>query len=389
MADTLLATLPQVDKRVVVLSDLADGQPDAPPLGEGSPIAVWTPLDDMARAGEHATDCGILSADDVGARVRVRPACGKGASAAGRTIEIRADKRVLGSAPVGASMDVTVDVTADAAERTAYLSAGDAIASDDSSPVLIASSGAIGVVAETVDENSDTRGTPVVEQALDALRTELATRPLPAVPDQPSDFSGIVGLVIDDPPGFTPEQRRALGAYFDSGGVVLAALGGRAAAAPLGADARSAPRSCLDLEDARRKRERRREGRVDGFSRRSHAQHRGARRKKSNDDRADRSRVVRSARSMERRRAARREQNDRTRRSVHRDASVRARRRKRSSGEDPRSSRSSTRVRVERAHARIAAARGSRLDVDVAADERREPRSARQVPWIWCALEVV
>ncbi len=234
IADTLLATLPQVDKRIVVLSDLADGQPDAPPLGEGGAIAVWTPLDDLLHA--TATDCGILSADDVGARVRVRLACGKGASAAGRTIEIRADKRVLGTAPVGTSMEVNVDVPAgDPAERTAHLTGVDAIASDDSAPVLISSSGAIGVVAETVDETAVTGGPPVVEQALDALRTELATRPLPAVPDQPSDFSGMVGLVIDDPPGFTPEQRRALGAYFDSGGVVLAALGGRAAQAPLGA----------------------------------------------------------------------------------------------------------------------------------------------------------
>jgi hypothetical protein len=41
--------------------------------------------------------------------------------------------------------------------------------------------------------------------------------------------------MIDDPPGLTPEQRHALQAFVEQGGVVLLALGPRAAAAPLGA----------------------------------------------------------------------------------------------------------------------------------------------------------
>jgi hypothetical protein len=75
----------------------------------------------------------------------------------------------------------------------------------------------------------------VVEQALAALRSDLAARPLPAVPDQASDFSGVLGLIADDPPGFTPEQRRAVSSYLENGGVLLLALGPRAASAPLGA----------------------------------------------------------------------------------------------------------------------------------------------------------
>ncbi len=234
IADTLLASLPQVDKRVVVLSDLADGQPDAPPIGEGATLPVWTPLAEIAH---DAADCGIITADDLGGRVHVHMACGKDASPAGRTVEVRVGTRVIGSAKCE-GMDVNVEITAkdtDASERVAVLLGGDAIASDDSAPVLVAQTGAIGVIAEAVDETAVTGGPPVLEQALDALHTDLATRPLPAVPDQSADFSGIVGLVVDDPPGFTPEQRRALGAWVDSGGVVLVALGGRAASAPLGA----------------------------------------------------------------------------------------------------------------------------------------------------------
>jgi antitoxin (DNA-binding transcriptional repressor) of toxin-antitoxin stability system len=234
VAESLLASLPQVDKRIVVLSDLADGQADAAPLGENAQFPVWTPLADIAKA---EPDCGIVSADDVGGHVRVRLACGKGVTAAGRRVEVRAGNRVLGSAVAGAVTDVDVPLSNDTTtgERTAHLLGGDAIASDDAAPILVAQGGAVGVVAEPSDETAVTGGPPIVEQALAALRIDLATRPLPAVPDQSSDFSGILGLVVDDPPGFTPEQRHALAGFLDGGGVLLLALGPRAAAAPLGA----------------------------------------------------------------------------------------------------------------------------------------------------------
>ncbi len=235
IAETLLGSLPQVDKRIVVLSDLADGQPDAPPLAESVHMPVWAPLTDIAH---DAADCAVMTADDVGGRVRVHLACGKDVSATGRRVEVRLGDRVVGSATAGGSPDVDVDLSAKDAsegERMAHLLGGDAIETDDLATVLVASTGSIGVVAEASDETAVTGGPPVVEQALTALRTGLAVRPLPAVPDQSSDFSGLLGIVVDDPPGFTPEQRRALGVYLDGGGVMLLALGSRAAAAPLGA----------------------------------------------------------------------------------------------------------------------------------------------------------
>jgi hypothetical protein len=236
IAESLLVSLPQVDKRIVLLSDLApsDGATEGPPVGESVRLPVWTPLADIARP---VSDCALVSADDIGKRVRVHLACGKDASAAGRRIEVRAGDRLVGSATVGASVDVLVDLDKDTPEgdRTAHLLGGDAIASDDVAPVLVASIGGIGVVVEAADETAVTGGSPVVEQALAALRVDLAARPLPSVPDQPIDFSGLLGIIVDDPPGFTPEQRRALDAYLRGGGVMLLALGRRAAAAPLGA----------------------------------------------------------------------------------------------------------------------------------------------------------
>lgn len=234
LAETLVASLPQVDKRIVLLSDLADGQPDAPPLGESSQLPVWTPLTQIA---QDASDCALVTADDIGGRVRVHIACGKDTTAAGRRVEVRLGQRVLGTATCDSAPDVIVDLDKGAAEgeRAAHLLGGDAIATDDDAPVLISSTGSIGVVVEAADETAVTGGPPVVEQALAALRTDFATRPFPAVPDQASDFGGVLGLIVDDPPGFTPEQRKALATWVDGGGVMLLALGGHAAAAPLGA----------------------------------------------------------------------------------------------------------------------------------------------------------
>ncbi|HWX09869.1 MAG TPA: hypothetical protein VNY33_07815, partial [Gaiellaceae bacterium] len=95
--------------------------------------------------------------------------------------------------------------------------------------------GALAVVADATTEAVATGGAPIVEQALASLKLETDVRPLPAMPDRVEDLDGALGVVLDDPSGLTPEQRHALGAFLDRGGVVLLALGPHAAAAPLGA----------------------------------------------------------------------------------------------------------------------------------------------------------
>ncbi|HXN31987.1 MAG TPA: VWA domain-containing protein, partial [Polyangiaceae bacterium] len=118
----------------------------------------------------------------------------------------------------------------------ARLSGGDAIASDDVAPVVAeARRGAIAVVADATTEAVVTGGAPIAEQALSALKLDVDIRPIPAFPDRAEDLTGDLGVLLDDPPGLTPEQRHALGAYLAGGGIVLLALGPHAAAAPLGA----------------------------------------------------------------------------------------------------------------------------------------------------------
>jgi hypothetical protein len=237
LARGLVASLPQVDRRVVVLSDLADGRHDGPPLGEGGPVPVWLALPELRGP---ATDCALMKADRSGGRVRVALACSPGASAAGRDVVVEdAAGSALGrtTAPAGTTADLTVLLPSeDAAPVRARLLGSDAVASDDEAAVLPeASRGAIAVVADAADESVATGGAPIVEQALSALKLDVDVRPIPAFPDRAEDLAGDLGVLLDDPPGLTPEQRHVLGAFLEGGRVALVALGPHASVAPLGA----------------------------------------------------------------------------------------------------------------------------------------------------------
>ncbi|MBX3208264.1 MAG: BatA and WFA domain-containing protein [Labilithrix sp.] len=240
IARTLVGQLPQIDRRVIVLSDLADGNADAPALGAGSDttVPVWVAMPELAKA-EAASDCGILSADRAGGRARVRFACSLPQAAAGRDVQIKDGDKVLQTAPLPQTAlgEVMLPLAGDESrELFAVLTGADAVASDDRALVVVESGpAAIAVVGDRVDDAVSTGGAPVVEQALAALHVDMAVRPLPQAPDRREDTAAFAAMLVDDPPGFTPEQRHALTAFVDRGGVLVLALGRRAAAAPLGA----------------------------------------------------------------------------------------------------------------------------------------------------------
>jgi hypothetical protein len=237
IARTLVSELPQIDRRVIVLSDLADGKPDAPPLGEGAALPVWVAMPELRAP---ADDCGLLAADRTGPRARVRFACSTPQAAVGRAVQIEDGDKVIATTPLPQTQmgEATLTVSGDETrELFAQLTGKDAIASDDRAPVVVeAGPAALAVVGDRTEEAVATGGAPVVEQALAALHVDMAVRPIPQVPDRREDTAPFAAIIVDDPPGFTPEQRRALGAFVESGGVLLVALGRRAAAAPLGAN---------------------------------------------------------------------------------------------------------------------------------------------------------
>jgi hypothetical protein len=236
VAQGLVSGLPQVDRRVVVLSDLADGRPDDK-LGQGGSVPLWMALPELRG---DATDCALLRADQRGARVHIQFACGPGHSAIGRDVVVEDGQgKELGRAPVreGSTGEVTVFLPAGQARPDrARLTGSDAIAADDEAPVVPEMArGTVAVVADRAAESVATGGAPIVEQALGALKLDVDVRPIPAMPDRAEDLASDLGVLLDDPPGLTPEQRHALSAFLARGGVVLLALGPRAAAAPLGA----------------------------------------------------------------------------------------------------------------------------------------------------------
>ncbi len=235
IARTLVAELPQIDRRVVLLSDLADGNPDAPPLGEGSAAALWAAMPELASS---ADDCGVISADRFASSVRVRFAC-TGSAAPGRDVQVLDGDKVIARAPLPQSQTgeaILTVVADDDKSLVAQLSGVDAISSDNRAPVVVETGpAALAVVGDRTEEAVATGGAPLIEQALRALHVDMAVRPLPQVPDRREETAPFAGIVVDDPPGFTPEQRRALSAFVESGGVLMVALGRRSSAAPLGA----------------------------------------------------------------------------------------------------------------------------------------------------------
>ena len=229
LARSSLAGLPQHDKRVVVLSDLA-----ADPLPEGEP-APWMPVADLTIPLEN---CAICWAERHGRRIDARVACTSAAAAAGRTLSLTGSKgasSVALSARAGVQ-DLGLDADPKLERPEVELSGADALPSDDHAAVA-AESAALGVlvVADTANASAETGGAPVLEQALAALESNAALHPVALLPDDPSEFHGNALVLLDDPGGITPEARSALTTFVEQGGVAVAFLGPRAEQTPLGA----------------------------------------------------------------------------------------------------------------------------------------------------------
>ena len=251
-ARSLLEGLPHRDKRVVLLSDLADGSPpDAHPLLGDVDMALWFPLPELE---SHGADCAVLDATRAGSRVSVHVSCTSfetrhpSSSTAqviaaspwpsrGRKLQLSADDQVLASVALGDDVrneKIVLDVPRNAPDTMrARLTGRDAIAEDDTAPVIgTAPPLRIAIVVDAATTRIETGGPTPIEQAFVALDTEATIRPLPSVPDEADALNEYSALIIDDAPGFTPLSRRALARWVEHGGVALLTLGPRAASAP-------------------------------------------------------------------------------------------------------------------------------------------------------------
>jgi len=249
LARSSLRQLPHVDKRVVLLSDLADtAAPDGDPPS-------WAPL---AKLRQPMANCGVVQAEQRGRRVDATVACSSAGSARKRRLEVVVDSpqtdstnaraahldeapeagRVLTSESLAVrsgTQTVGVEVGTPGADLSVRLTGTDAIAHDDVAPVAPEDS-ALGIAA-VVDRTAAsvlTGGMTTVEQALLALQGAATVRPLTLLPDDLRELRAYAAIVLDDPPGLPAEARAALSEWLERGGVALALLGPRVQAVQLG-----------------------------------------------------------------------------------------------------------------------------------------------------------
>lgn len=258
LARALLASLPQQDRRVVVLSDFAASEPamarettlggtpeggaeDEPGLESG--IKTEAPLEILR---DVAPNCGVVTAREFGPDISVRVACNIPEAAEGRSLELLggATPQRLGELESRAGVQTLrghAPRAANAADDHVVLrtriSGGDAIAVDDTAVVADeALTGAVGVVSATTPP---TGGRSLIEQALAALgEPGRDLRNLPTAPEAEADLRGYDVLILDDPQGLSPESTEAIGEWVRTGGVALALFGPQSNQAPLGASLR-------------------------------------------------------------------------------------------------------------------------------------------------------
>lgn len=253
LARALVASLPQQDRRVVVLSDFA-APPPTMTSDAGIRMSTEAPLKILR---DPAPNCGILSAREFGPDISVRVACNIAEAAAGRSVELRdgADSQKLGDlenragvqtlrghAPKAPSSgpDSVLEQNESQSQSKRFsvaISGKDAIVEDNVAPVAgEALTGAVGVVSAATPP---TGGRSLIEQAVAALgEAGRDIRNLPTAPEAAADLQGYDVLILDDPPGLSPESTEAISDWVRAGGVAVALFGPRAVQAPLGATLR-------------------------------------------------------------------------------------------------------------------------------------------------------
>lgn len=234
LARAAMRDLPHVDKRVVVLSDLA-----TPELPEGEP-PLWMPLETLA---EPAPNCGVASAAQEGRAVVAILACTDARAADGRKLSLREAGDDAGEpfarVPIGhvaGQQRVQLSHSTQGLDLVVELDGEDRIETDDRAAVAKeAVALSVAIVADVSRSSVMTGGATVVEQAFSALVPDAKLKPLTGVPENAEDLSSHVAIVVDDPPGMSPASRAAMQSWLERGGVALGLLGPASTSAELAA----------------------------------------------------------------------------------------------------------------------------------------------------------
>lgn len=240
LAASTLKSLPHADKRVILLSDLADTHSTTPATPEGITLSI--PLPALA---EPLDNCGISLAERSGSRIEITYACTSPQAAQGRAFQLYSSGEVGQGEPLATLALEPLSGTQRALLKyeslggvalTVNIDGQDALVADDTHEVVPEGRAlSFAVVADPSRASAITGGPTVLEQAIRALRPDVAIRPLAILPEALEDLRPYAGLLVDDPPGLAPEARSALNEWIDQGGVALGLLGPSAATVQLSA----------------------------------------------------------------------------------------------------------------------------------------------------------
>jgi hypothetical protein len=210
---------------------------------------VWAALPELATPSD---DCAVLHAERDGQRVSATVACSSEAAARGRSLRLSAKdgpnkaeaRLVVQRGEQALSLELK-----GATQSFVELLGQDQNPDDDRAEIAPESRGlSVAVLADPEREAVVTGGAPVLEQALHALASSASVRPLSELPREEGELRDVAALLIDDPPGLTPETRAALDAWLENGAVAALFLGARAHDTQLGSSLEPFVRGVVDWE---------------------------------------------------------------------------------------------------------------------------------------------
>lgn len=244
LAESSLRTLPQPEKHIAVLSDLATSEP----LQKTSDsISLTFPLPELSQDYEN---CAILSAHRENSQVVIETECTSQAALEGRQVRVVVQKdsgsnRELSSLPFTEEGSLRLALPAKLPELNSdharYMveltrSPHDELSADDKLEIALGDElRYVAVFADRVSAGVETSDKTVVELALEALALDESVRPLSSLPEKFDELRDVSLLIIDNPAGFRPETQNALEAFVSEGGVLLTFLGPAVDSAPLSA----------------------------------------------------------------------------------------------------------------------------------------------------------
>ena len=235
LAENSLQNLPQVDRRVAVLSDLGQKL-------DKVYANLWLPLPELTAPVQ---DCGVVTASQRANQVEVTVACTSTGSTTSRKLSLVAANAAgvrPSSLPITQNLELSRNVQTVVFKQvptdlvlTARLDETDDNPSNDAAPVFAGISGTVvATLSDYTTARPATGGPPLVEQALAAVGGQLIVRPWSALPDDEHSYSDVSLLILDDPSTFGPEVRAPLVNWLSRGGVAVAFLGARAVGDQLG-----------------------------------------------------------------------------------------------------------------------------------------------------------